>query len=134
MFKAGDFVLHSRQGPGRIVEVLPDHIVVRPRSGNLYKVNLGIAEQELMPAPSDGFIALLAQHDYSADRLLQQIPEIVERITGGILPGNLPHSAEALVCGHPPTLATDRLVSVRRLLVSRPVGSSLGTQLGRQRE
>jgi hypothetical protein len=52
MFKAGDFVLHSRQGPGRIVEVLPDHIVVRPRSGNLYKVNLGIAEQELIPAPS----------------------------------------------------------------------------------
>jgi transcription elongation factor GreA-like protein len=80
MFKAGDYILHSRQGPGRIVEVLPQHIVVRPRSGNVYKVNIDIADNELAPVPSDGFIALLAQHDYSSERSLQQVPEIVERI------------------------------------------------------
>jgi molecular chaperone GrpE (heat shock protein) len=80
MFKVGDYVRHVRQGAGRIVEVLPDQILIKQRSGNMLKVNLGIAEHELESCPPDGFVAQLVHRDYSAEALQTHIEDVLIRI------------------------------------------------------
>lgn len=76
----GDFVRHSRQGPGRITQILPDYVEVKARSGHVYKVSRGVAEHELVPVPPDGFTALLATRDPSSDFLLENINDVTQRI------------------------------------------------------
>jgi molecular chaperone GrpE (heat shock protein) len=80
MFNVGDYVRHSRQGPGRVVEVLPDQILVRQRSGNMLRVNLGIAQHELELCPPDGFVAQLVHRDYSVEALQTHIEDVLCRI------------------------------------------------------
>ena len=44
MFKVGDYVTHVRQGPGRIVDVRPEQILIQQRGGHEFRVNIGLAE------------------------------------------------------------------------------------------
>ena len=76
----GDFVRHSRQGPGRITQILPEYVEVKARDGHVYKVSRAVAEHELVPVPPDGFTALLATRDPSSDFLLEHINDVTQRI------------------------------------------------------
>jgi molecular chaperone GrpE (heat shock protein) len=76
----GDFVRHSRQGPGRITQILPEYVEVKARGGHVYKVSRAMAEHELVPVPPDGFTALLATRDPSSDFLLENINDVTQRI------------------------------------------------------
>src|SRR5205823_6674893 len=80
MIKVGDYVRHVRQGPGRVIEVLPNQILVRQRSGHVFRVNSGISEQELEWVPPDGFVAQLFHRDYTAELLRANIEDVLSRI------------------------------------------------------
>lgn len=80
MLRVGDYVRHIRQGPGRVTEVLPDQVLVKNRSGIVFRVNGGIADQELQPVPADGFVALLFHRDFNAAGLQDNIEDVLRRI------------------------------------------------------
>jgi len=76
----GDFVRHSRQGPGRIVEVHPDFIEVKASAGHIFKVNKNLADFELQRYPADGFVALQVTKHLNSNSLLENIVDIAHRI------------------------------------------------------
>jgi molecular chaperone GrpE (heat shock protein) len=76
----GDFVKHTRQGPGRITQVCADYIEVKPSNGHVFKVNNALAKHELTPVPPDGFTALLATRQPTSDYLLHNIADVTRRI------------------------------------------------------
>lgn len=79
-FQIGTYVRHLRHGPGRVVESLTDHIVVRDRHGEVFRVNLALTDKELTAAPPDGFVALLYHRDVNSDYLRDNIEDVVIRL------------------------------------------------------
>jgi molecular chaperone GrpE (heat shock protein) len=76
----GDFVRHSRQGPGRITQIFPDYVEVKAAAGHLFNVNRDLIKFELEKFPPDGFVALLATRQPSSDFLLENIVDVALRI------------------------------------------------------
>jgi len=76
----GDFVRHSRQGPGRITQIFPDYVEVKAAAGHLFNVNRDLIKFELEKFPPDGFVALLATRHPSSDFLLENIVDVALRI------------------------------------------------------
>src|ERR1035438_6155068 len=76
----GDFVRHSRQGPGRITQVFPNYVEVKAAAGHLFNVNRDLIKFELEKFPPDGFVALLATRHPSSDFLLENIVDVAHRI------------------------------------------------------
>jgi molecular chaperone GrpE (heat shock protein) len=79
-FQPGTYVRHTRHGPGRVVESLPDHVVVRERYGEIFRVNLALVAKELTEVPPDGFIALLYHRDVNSDYIRDNIEDVAIRL------------------------------------------------------
>ena len=79
-FQTGTYVRHIRYGPARVVESLSDHIVLSNRHGEKFRVNLALADKELMPALPDGFVALQYHRDITSDYLRDNIEDAVVRL------------------------------------------------------
>lgn len=79
-FDTGAYVRHARYGPARVTEILPDHIVLRDRHGDVFRVNIALADKELTAAPPDGFVALQYQRDVTSDYVQQNMEDTVVRL------------------------------------------------------
>jgi len=80
MFNTGDYVQHVRRGPGRILDVQADQLVVRERLGQQFRVNAALADAELRRVPADGFVALLYHRDPDPSALLNDINDVLLKI------------------------------------------------------
>lgn len=79
-FEIGTYVRHARYGPARVTELLPDHIVLRDRYGEVFRVNIVLADKELTPAPPDGFVSLQYHRDVNSDYVQLNIEDTVMRL------------------------------------------------------